>query len=229
MVDDLFSAEPFTSMRSIAALLISTALATTPPVAPTKWSCTIDTVVQAGNQKKQGTSIAYQSDAHQAWRYESTSHPSTLTLFNAAKGAGMEMELDSTGTKCLAWCPPSSTYFNMIRVGNGKNGTSKATNAGAVWSWTDNLFVIAMDHKHLTLKAGAVPTELVEEFTPFGKQIGNGTSNFHSDFTTTVDDSKFTVSNIDTCQQATNCQNVDFQGMAMTTETKRLLESLESL
>lgn len=208
------------------ALFAAGATATTPPIAPATWSCTIDTTITAGAQTKSGTSIAYQSDTRAAWRFESTNHPDTLTLFNAAKGGGMEMELDSTGTKCVAWCPPSSTYFNMIRVGNGKNGTSAATNIGDVWSWTDNLFVIAMDHKHLTVAAGATPQKLVEEFTPFGKQIGNGTSVFHSDFTTTVDDSKFEVSNLASCQQASNCQQVDFQGMQMTTQMKRMLESM---
>jgi hypothetical protein len=190
-----------------------------PPVAPAQWSATIDTTITAGGQTQKGTTKSYISDTHQAWRYESTTHPSTLTLFDYKDGR--EMELDSTGTKCVAWCPPSSTYFNTIRVGNGKNGTSKATYDGTnTWSWTDNLFVIAMDHKHLTFKSGAVPDQLVEEFTPFGKQIGNGTSIFHDDFKPSADESKFTVSNLDSCPKADNCQS---STVRLTTNVKQLL------
>ena len=199
-------------MKSIAGLLLVNAVtAALPPVAPTQWSATIDTTVSAGGQIKKGTSKAYISDTHQAWRYESTTtHSSTLTLFDYKDGR--EMELDSTGTKCVAWCPPSSTYFNTIRVGNGKNGTSKATFDGVdTWSWTDNLFIIAMDHKHLTFQSGDVPHQMVEEFTPFGKNIGNGTNIYHDDFEPNADDSKFTVSNLDSCPKADDCQSLEFK------------------
>ena len=185
----------------------------------------MDTSISTGTQHKGATSVTYVSDNVGAVRYETVGHPSTLTLFN--ENPPKNMQLDSTGTKCVAWCPPSGTYFNPIQVGTGKNGTSKGVQDGDTWSWTDNLFIIPMDHKHLTLKSGAVPTTLLEEITPFGgKCIANATQTFHNDFKPSVADaSKFTVTNLASCPKASNCQN-GYESLRITDDVERLLLSL---
>ena len=118
----------------------------------------------------------------------------------------MEMEVDQSN-KCQAWCPPSSTYFNPVKVGDGKNGTSVAKQTGPnTWAWTDNLLIIAMDHKELTFASdGATPQVLTEQFTPFGKLIGNGTSTY-TNYKASADPAKFEVTGMQNCQKSPNCQ-----------------------
>ena len=142
--------------------------------------------------------------SNSSWRTEAPGHPTVVTLFNE-KG-GMEMAVDASNT-CQQWCPPSSTYYNPIKVGDGKNGTSVAKQIAAnTWSWTDNLLVIAMDHKELTFASdGVTPSVLNEQFTPFGKLIGNGTSTY-TNFKASADPTKFEVVGIDNCQMSPNCQ-----------------------
>ena len=93
----------------------------------------------------------------------------------------VSMRALSTG---VAWCPPTSTYFNQIQVGTGKNGTSaaKAGPGPNQWTWSDMLIIVPMDTKTLTVAGGGseVPVSLTELLTPFGKTppIGNATTTY---------------------------------------------------
>ena len=147
--------------------------------------------------------------------------PPIVTLF--LERGGMEMAVDASN-KCLQWCPPSSTYFNPIKVGNGKNGTSVAKETSAnTWSWTDNLFVIAMDHKELTIASdGVTPTVLHEQITPFGKPIGNATSTY-TNFKPSADPTKFEVTGLENCQKSPNCQQ-GLSGMRITHQVASLIK-----
>jgi hypothetical protein len=195
------------------------------PVAPGEWTSTVAATVTAGGQTKSLTSTMYNSEAVHGWREEAAGHPTVVTLFDAgADQMGMQMAVDQSN-KCQEWCPPTSTYFNSIKVGDGKNGTSVATETGTnTWSWTDNLFVIAMDHKELQFASdtGATPLRLVEQFTPFGKSIGNGTSTY-SEFKASADPAKFEVTGMKDCQQSPSCQQ-GLASMRMTGPMMRLVQ-----
>ena len=214
-----------TVVAAAAALLLGSAAAADPPVAPASWSAHSSTTLTVGGQTKTSAGMQYQSDAAQAWRFEpaaGTGRPTTVTLFDGPHD-GMEMEVDANN-KCVAWCPPSSTYFSQIRVGNGKNGTSVAKEISpSTWQWSDMLIIVKMDTKELTFASdGSTPLILTEQITPFGKAIGNGTTTF-TDFKPSADPSKFQPTGIENCPQASGCQQT-LSSMKMSYGIEQLLK-----
>ena len=129
-------------MKTVAVLLALLVGANAAPVAPPSWqSDSTTTLVLSNGQTESSTCTSHTDDGLQAWRFDCQGHPSTVTLFNQGV-QGMEMEVDSNNA-CVAWCPPTSTYFNQIQVGTGKNGTSAAKQTGPnQWTWSDLLIVI---------------------------------------------------------------------------------------
>lgn len=196
------------------------------PVAPAAWTASSTTTIHLANgQSQTSAGTQYQSDAARASRFEpaaGSGRPTTVTLFDGPHN-GMEMEVDANN-KCVAWCPPSSTYFNQIRVGNGKNGTSVAKEISPnTWQWSDLLIIVKMDTKELTFASdGTTPKTLDEQITPFGKAIGNSTTTFTS-FKPSADVSKFQPTGVENCPKASGCQQ-SVSSMRVSYQVEQLLK-----
>jgi hypothetical protein len=209
---------------ALAALAVPAVLAV--PAAPAAWTSVSTTTVSLVNgQTQTSAGTQYQSDAAQASRFEpaaGSGRPTTVTLFDGPHG-GMEMEVDANN-KCVAWCPPSSTYFNQIRVGNGKNGTSVAKEISPnTWQWSDLLIIVKMDTKELAFASdGTTPQTLDEQITPFGKAIGNSTTTFTT-FKPSADVSKFQPTGVENCPKASGCQQ-SVSSMRVSYQVEQLLK-----
>lgn len=115
--------------------------------------------------------------------------------------------------QCAQWCPAGSTYTNMIKVGNGKNGTSVGQDHGRTnaagqdveeWFWHNQIGPLPVDSHTLYLKRSdnSTPVQLILD-VPLSKM--HEKSNFTSFSTDPLDPSTFAVAGIANCQKAPGC------------------------
>ena len=160
--------------------------------------------------QSEGASGTFTADGKNQ-RTRSDSNRGTVVSWYGSVMKQFGVEPSGSGWKAVNCCPilpPDNVYTDPLKFDASAKDLGPATVAGQRaerWQWYDSIFkVVHMDTQDWFVGKNAqgepVPLVNTETITPFGgAAIGQFFGNY-SDFSTTIDASKFDISGLDTCQ-----------------------------
>lgn len=183
-------------VAALAAVASAVPLAPTPPTYPFRWQSMEHTTLVAGIQKESNTAVSHFDGPNNRTALTNVTHSmydTIITKWNGYQGLGQTFYIRTYGGErhCQFWCPPtvpvvcdasdslcSYDYKNKARFIGTEVVDGVDTNK---FFWTENLGPIPMNSLVLYTNANSAqptPVRLLRHIHPFGKNVGNATTDF---------------------------------------------------